>query len=214
MDTRLKRWLGIAGLAFVVLFVVSFVMVPSTPTAHASVTKVVAFYHKHHSAFAVNAWVIELAVFVGVFFFWYLRDYVGVTDSSRRLGTVGFAGALLFATTGGIAAGINFALADAVNHASGTTIQTLNVLQNYLNVFLGGAGVAIFLTATGVVCILNRVLPRWLGWIAVVLAVVSLALPFLGPPAAGLWVLIASIVILLRARDSASVPSAAANVSA
>jgi hypothetical protein len=206
MDTRLRRWLGVTGLAFVLLFVVGSAVVPSTPTAHASVAKVVAFYHKHHGAFAVDAWIIELAVFVGVFFFWYLREYVGVTDAHRRLATVGFAGALLFATTGGIAAGINFALADAVNHASGSTIQTLNVLQNYLNVFLGGAGVAIFLTATGIVCIVSRALPRWLGWIAIVLAVVSLVIPFFGPPAAGLWVLIASIVILVKARHGAATP--------
>jgi hypothetical protein len=201
--------LGITGLAFVVLFLVSSFMVPSTPTAHASVAKVVAFYHKHHGAFAVSAWVIELAVFVGVFFFWYLRDHLGVTDAYRRLATVGFAGAVLFAVTGGIAAGLNFALADSVNHASGTTIQTLNVLQNYLDVYMAGAGVAIFLTATGIVCIRTRVLPGWLGWVAVVLAVVSLAVPFFAPPAAGLWVLIASIVILLRSRRTATTVSAA-----
>jgi hypothetical protein len=74
---------------------------------------------------------------------------------------------------------------------------------------MAGAGVAVFLTATGIVCIKSRVLPRWLGWVGVVLAFVSLVLPFFGPPAAGLWVLMASIVILARERRGAPAVSTA-----
>jgi hypothetical protein len=205
VDQWLRRRVGIVGIAFVVLFLVSSFLTPSTPDSHASVAKVVSFYHKHRGALAVEAWLIELAILVGVFFFWYLRDYLGRTEAHRRLATVGFAGALLFAVSGGLAAGITFSLADSINHVSGTTIQTLSVLQNDLSTFMGGAGVGLFLLASAVVCISSGLIARWVGWVGVVLAVVSLALPFFSPPAAGLWVLIASIVILVKGRREENV---------
>jgi hypothetical protein len=207
VDRWLLRRVGIVGIAFVVVFVVSSFLAPSTPNSHASVAKVVSFYHKHRGVIAAQAWVIEVAILVGVFFFWYLREYLGRTEGSRRLATVGFAGALLFAVSGGLSAGINFALADSINHVSGTTIQTLSVLQNDFSVFMGGAGVGIFLIASGIVCIASGLIARWVGWVGVVLAVVSLALPFFAPPAAGLWVLIASIVIIVKGRRGGAEPS-------
>jgi hypothetical protein len=204
MSVRDRQRIALGGLLFVVLFVVSSFVVPSTPGSHATAAKVVAFYHKHRTVVAANAWIIEVAVFVGVIFFWYLREYLATVPANRRLATLGFAGVILFATDGGLSAGINWMLADSVNYLSGTTMQTLNVIQNDLTAYLSGAGAAIFLAATGVAIVRSGALPKWLGWIGVVFAVIALALPFLGILGVALWTLITCIVLLVSKRASAS----------
>ncbi len=207
MDVRLKRWIGLAGPLFVILVVVSGAVVgPMPPDSHASSAQVVAFYSKHKSGVEVSAYLLELAVFVGVIFFWYLRDLVATVEGNRRLATIGFAGVVIFAVSGGLSGSIKWALADAVNHVAPTTMQTLGVLQNDGSTFLSGVGQAVFLVATGIALIRSGVLGRWLGWVGVVFGGVALALPFIGPIPAGLWVLIASIVILVKERGGASSP--------
>jgi hypothetical protein len=207
-DSRMQRWLGIAGLVFVLLFVVSFVGAPATPNAHASVSKVVTYYHDHKGAVLLTSYLIELAVFNGFFlFFWLLRDRVSAATSDRWLANVGFAGAIIFAVSGGVVAGIQLALNGASGHVDGAVMQTLNVMQNDVSNVLVSSGVAIFLVGTGVSLIRSATLPRWLGWLGILLALASLVLPGLGPPAAGLWVLITSIVILVTDRRTAPVAS-------
>jgi hypothetical protein len=200
MDRRLKRWLGVAGLVFVVLVVLSGVVGGNEPNAHASAAKVVAFYHKHKSSVAAQAYLVEAAIFVGLFFFWYLRDLVATVPTNRRLANIGFAGVVIFAVSGGLSAGLNWAAADSVGHVDPTVTQTLNVLQMDFVAFVSGPGSGVFLVATGIALLRSGFLARWLGWVGVILGVISLILPFLGPLPIGLWVLIASIIILVQNR--------------
>ena len=204
MDRRLRRWVGVAGLVFVVLVVLSGVLSGNAPNTHASAAKVVAFYHKHKSGIAAQAYFVEAAIFVGLFFFWYLRDLVATVPANRRLATIGFAGVVIFAVSGGMSAGLNWAAADSVGHVDPTVTQTLNVLQMDLVNFVTGPGAGVFLVATGIALIRSGILGRWLGWVGVILGVVSLILPFFGPLPTGLWVLIASIVILVQSRGAVS----------
>jgi hypothetical protein len=76
---------------------------------------------------------------------------------------------------------------------------------NDLATILGGAGAAGFLIATGAAVVRGAPLPRWLGWVGVVLGVDSLALPFAAPGPIGLWTLIACITLLVR--RAAAVPA-------
>lgn len=204
MESRFRQRLALAGLFFIALFVVSSFITTSPPSTHASAAKVVNFYHKHKNTEQVTSYLIELAVFVGVIFYWHLRELLCTVVSNRRLATAGFAGVILFAATGGLNAGINWSLADAVDHVSPDTMQTLNVLQNDLTPFLAGVGAAIFLACTGYLVVRSGVLPKWLGWVGLVLALVSLVIPFLGITGAALWTLITSIVLLATKPTSAS----------
>jgi hypothetical protein len=57
----------------------------------------------------------------------------------------------------------------------------------------------VLLIASGIAIVRGRWLPVWTGWLALVLAVVTFApLPNAGAPAAGLWTLVVSIVLLVR----------------
>jgi hypothetical protein len=207
-SARGQRWLGIAGLVFVVLLVASFFIPPATPNEHASAAKVVAYYHDHKGVLQVVPYLIELAVVVGVFFFWFLRERLSTKESNRPLATVAFGGALIFAVGGALQAGIMMSANRGVNHVDPTTMQTLNVLANDLSNFVVSAGAAIFLFATAFVLIRSEILPKWLGWVSGVLGVVSLVLPGIGAPAMGLWALIASIVILVASGRTAATPAA------
>ncbi len=202
MSNRLQRWLGIAGVVFVVLVAASIFTVPSTPSTHASLSKIAAFYDKsHQGALFAGAILAVAAVIVGVFWFWYFRDWlVAAQPTNRRLATVGFGGALLFAAGGSLAAGINFTLSDASGHATATVLQGLNYIQSDLNSGLIGAGTAIFLAASSAVVIRSRVLPVWLGWLAAVFAVAAVVIGFLGLIGLGLWLIATNIVIIARSR--------------
>jgi hypothetical protein len=200
-EDKAQRWLGVAGLVFVVLVVISFFLVPNISQT-ASASKVVSSVHQHKSAFRAAAFVIGLAVIEGVFFFWYLREHLASVAANRALATVGFAGALLFAASGGLRAGFNLALADGIGHLDPGGMQTLNVLSSDVLTFIGGCGVAILLLASGIAIIRHGPLPVWVGWVGVVLGVIGTVI---GAPAAALWLLIACIVILVRSGQRAAV---------
>jgi hypothetical protein len=112
-----------------------------------------------------------------------------------------------------MAAGIDIALSDVSKHVSPVTIQTLNVFSTDVGGVLGAGGAAAFLLATGIAVTRSEALPTWLGWVGVVLGVAVIALPFASGPGAGIWVLIASIV-LLATREPAASPAAAATAPA
>jgi hypothetical protein len=206
MSRRGQQLVGLGGLVFVVLVLVSILIAGnSTPDTNASLTKIVLFYQQHRSNQLVSAYLLEVAVVVGVGFFWFLRGLLIEGRADSRLANLGFAGALLFAAGGALAGGLHVTLWDSANSVTASSMQTLNALQNDVTVILSGTGQALLLLATGSVVVTSGVLPRWVGWIAVVLGVLALALPFIGPLWTGIWVLITSIVVLARAGSAARV---------
>ncbi|MGA9076983.1 MAG: hypothetical protein WB383_01425 [Acidimicrobiales bacterium] len=195
----MKFWLGIFGLVFVALVVVSVFLVPTSPGTNATAAKVIAYYHNHKTALQVTSYLIEVAIFVGLFFFWYLRDFVAAA-AGKALATIGFAGAVVFAVSGALSAGLTWAGTDAVGHMSGSVMQGLNVLENDLVFPLTGAGTAVFLFATGLAILRARVvLPVWLGWLAIVASVAALVVPWIGLIEIGVWLILTSIAILVCA---------------
>jgi hypothetical protein len=200
VTSRTQRVLAITGIVFVVLVAASILIVGNGPDGHASSAKVVAFYHAHKGAVVAASQLILLAVVVGLAFFWYFRDYLATTPVARRLATVGFAGAVVFAVGGGIASGAYFALADASGHVDPSTMQTLNLIQGDVSGGASEAGVALFLIASGVAILRSDGrLPTWVAWVGIVLGVASLVgILDIGLPAIGLWLLIVSITMLVR----------------
>ncbi len=206
MSSSQRRVIGLGGLLFVVLVIVSIAVAGNSPAANASIATVLSYYHQHRGAQLASAYLLELAVLVGLVFFWYLRELLIERQANRLLINLGFVGVIFFAAGGALSGGLRFALWDYLGSSviSASVLQTLNSLQQDANVILTGVGQALLLLAMGIALITSGVLARWLGWVGVVLGVVSLVLPFFGPIPAGLWVIIASIVILVRASGDAS----------
>jgi hypothetical protein len=77
----------------------------------------------------------------------------------------------------------------------------MNILQMDLPSGVVVAGGTIIMFATGLLIIRYRALPVWLGWVALVFAVLGLP-SGLTLPALGLWLIAVNIVIILRSGTS------------
>ncbi|OLE37775.1 MAG: hypothetical protein AUG48_03645 [Actinobacteria bacterium 13_1_20CM_3_68_9] len=80
--------------------------------------------------------------------------------------------------------------------------QTLSVLSvDFFLPFL--AGIAVFMFASGICVLRHGGRPRWLGWVAIVIGVVSLTpIGFVGFLAVFVWVLVVSIVLYLSGAET------------
>ena len=114
---------------------------------------------------------------------------------------VAFAGALILATGLAIDSTISLALAETANDIDPAATQALSALfQNDYVPFALGA--ILFLGGLGLSVLRSGVLPKWLGWIAVVLAVIGLTpLGFAAFIGAGLLIAVIGVMLALRGRN-------------
>jgi hypothetical protein len=207
MFDRWNRFVPLTGVVFVALLVASNVLLGSTPESSDSAAKVIAFYQAHRTRIETSSYLTGLSLFFGLFFYACLRDCLHRARAGERLAATAFGGAILFAVGGGLAAGSQFALADVPSKLSPAAAQALNLLENDISVFALTAGVAVLLMASGIAILRTRLLPVWLGWIAIVIAVVGLTpAGFFAFLAAGIWTLVASILIYMRTDASTLAP--------
>jgi len=208
---QLRRWVGLGGIALVVVLLASIFATPMTPDATASPAKVTKFVLDHRGGLYLNAYLTSVAVLFATAFLWYLREVVApsrsgsdsATAPGRRLANLGFAGGLLFVVGGIFAAGVSFAMADVAKHADPSVLQTLNIFSDDVDGF-AGAATALMMGATSFAILRSKALPSWLAYLGLVLAVASLALPFLGLLGVGLWVLIVTVVIVSTSSKNSS----------
>jgi hypothetical protein len=109
----------------------------------------------------------------------------------------------------GILAFVHYALADAGDSAKtiGTT-QVLNVLDN-TDFIPVAAGVGVLVLAAGLSAVRHGGLPRWLGWIGVVVGILAFTpAGFFAFLASGIWIAVVGIA-LTQARRSAAAASPA-----
>jgi hypothetical protein len=204
---QLRRWVGLGGLALVVVLLVTIIGTPNDPDATSSPAKVARFALDHRGGLYLNAYLTSVAVLIATAFLWYLREVVAPATAGsaagpgRRLANLGFAGGLLFLVGGIFGAGASFAMADVAKHADPSVLQTLNIFSEDVDSF-DGAATALLMGATSLGILRSKALPSWLAYVGLVLAVASLVLPFLGLLGVGLWVLVTTIVILATSPQS------------
>jgi len=64
-------------------------------------------------------------------------------------------------------------------------------------------GTEVFLISTGLSIVRHAALPKWLGWVALVLAVVGFTpIGFVAFGGAGLWIAVVSVMLAVRARPA------------
>ena len=198
-----REWLvPLTGVVFFVLVVIAFVVGGEPPDpSDASVQEIIDFYVENEGSVILGAALATVAATFLVFFFGYVRTVLRAAEGDRgMLSLVSFAGAVIVAIAIAVDSTISFALAETVDDVDPTAVQALSALWS--NDFLPFAlGVQVLLLATGLSAIRHGALPKWLGWIALLLAVIAVTpigfVAFLG---AGVWILIVSIVLTLRAR--------------
>jgi hypothetical protein len=98
---------------------------------------------------------------------------------------------------------LKVALSDVPSHLTPAAAQALNVLQNDANVVLIPAGIAVLTLGYGIAMLRGGLMPTWLGWLSIAIALVSVVAAT-GPIwplallAGGVWVLIVSVVLYRR----------------
>lgn len=199
MFKNLGRWASLTGVVFFGLLLGGFLGGGSTPDSDASAQHAVSSFVSNRTHDRVTAILITYAAVFAMCFAAALRSYLKARSESDGLIALGFSGMVIYAIGAFTVTGMEFAASDVPAKISPSAEQALNVLQN--DVFfalLAGAG--IFLIGSGLAIVASGALPKWLGWIAVPLAVISVT-PlgwFVAIFALPIWSLIVSVLMFLR----------------
>ena len=204
----IRRLLPLSGIVFVALVVIAVVVLGGdTPESKASAAEVADFYSDEVVRQGIGAFVLAAAALFVVLFASALAARTGLDEGNQRVVTAG--GAVTAAATV-LAALIHFALADGADQDNVTPValQALNVLDS--NVWLPfNSGLGILVLGAAGLFLTETVLPRWLGWSALVLGV-ALFIPwvevdFIALIVTLIWILVVSVLLY---RASASTPRA------
>jgi hypothetical protein len=197
MPESLRRLAPLTGIVFAVLLVVTFLS-PSSPGVHDTGLQVIAHYKVHHGAALLGDFCGALGVIFFVFFVGALRSYLRGHEGGEGLSTVAFGGALLLGAGGAIFSSLEWALAEARNSISPAAAEAINVLSNEL-FWPFEVGIVIFSIAIGLAILNTAALPKWLGWVALVLGVVGVTpAGFYAFWVIMLWSVIVSILVYRR----------------
>jgi hypothetical protein len=204
-----ERLAPLTGLVFVAIAVAVFAIGGSTPGDHDTAQQVQAFYGQHHNKHTALAFLLALSLPFLLFFVSSLRYELRRAGGTGQLANAAFGGGVLAAAGFGILAFVHYALADAADSANtiGTT-QVLNVLDNtdFLPMV---AGLGLLVLAAGLSTVRHGGLPRWLGWVGVVIGILAFTpAGFFAFLAAGIWIALASILLTRARQSAASAPAA------
>jgi hypothetical protein len=202
-----NRIAPLTGRAFFVLAIIGFIISGEPPNpADDSVEEIVEFYVDNEGSQMASAAIAAVAGTLFVFFGGYLRRVLRLAEGDGFLSAVAFAGTIIFAIGIAIDSTITFALADTADDIEPDAVQALSALWN--NDFVPfGVGIQVFLLATGISVVRHGALPAWLGWVAIVLAVIAVTpIGFASFIGAGLWVAVTSVLLTMRAGDAPGGP--------
>jgi hypothetical protein len=200
---RRDWWTPLVGVAFVVVVVIGFAVQGEPPDAEEPVREIVDFYLDNESSVMVGAVLEGFAGALLIFFGGVLRKALSEAEGDGGvLSVVAMAGAVVIAIGAAFDATISFALAETADDIEPASVHTLQALWN--NDFIPFAmGNLVFTLAAGLAIVRHGALPKWLGWVAILLAVISLTpIGFFAFLATGIWILAVSIVLTLRFRGA------------
>ena len=203
---RSKEWLvPLTGVGFIVLGIVSFIVGGEPKSADDPVREIVAYYVDNKDSVQAGAFIGVAATVLLVFFGAYLRRFLrAAAGDGEMLSIVSFIGIAIVAVGFAIDTTILIALSEAADDINPIAVQSLQALwdNDFVPIMLG---VLLFLWATGLSVIRTGVLPKWLGWVMVVLGVVGVTpIGFASVIGAAVLVLVLSILLSVRARGAAA----------
>jgi hypothetical protein len=203
----LARWAALGGVLYVVLFVIGTILLfDGAPDSDASPARVIAYYRDSgHRDKIMFGWLIAG---LGIFFFlWFLAS---LRQAVRRVeGGDGFLTALT--TIGGVIyaalafaaialnVGVRTMSDDTYKHTVYPGLIHAANDASYVLHATGGAGAAAMIIAATLAFMRAGAIPKWSGWVGIVLGVLALASIIFFPQAAiGIWLLAVSIWLFVR----------------
>ncbi len=198
MDGR--RLAPLAGLAFFVLAIISFAVSGEPPDASDPAQELVDFYTDNEGAQMVSTILEALAAAALVFFGGLMRRVLRDAEGEGHvLSAVAFAGTIIIATGLAFDATIAFTLTDSAGEIEPESTRTLVALYN-TDFMPMAVGTFVFMLATGLSVLRHGALPKWIGAIAVLLAVIAVTpIGFAAFIGMGILVLIMSVMLFMKA---------------
>jgi hypothetical protein len=206
--TRSRGWLvPLTGAAFIVVAIIGFIVGGEPKDASHPASEIVDWYVDNKDSVEAGAFIGVAATVLLVFFGAYLRNVLrAAAGGADMLSLVSFIGIVVVAVGFAIDATISIALAERADDIDPVAVQSLQALWD--NDFAPIAlGVLLFLWATGISVIRSGALPKWIGWIMIVLGVIGLT-PIGFASFIGTAVLILVISILCAVRTRSAAPAA------
>jgi hypothetical protein len=200
--SRDREWLvPLTGVAFVVVGIISFIVGGEPKSADEPVREVVDFYVDNKGSVQAGAFIGVGASVLLIFFGAYLRRILRAgAEQGEMLSIVSFIGLVIVAVGFAIDTTILIALSEAADDIDPVAVQSLQALwdNDFVPIMLG---VLTFLWATGLSVIRSGVLPKWLGWVMVVLGILGATpIGFVSFIGSAILVLGLSILLSVRAR--------------
>lgn len=208
MDRSSREWLApLTGVAFIVLAIISIIVGGEPKDATHPASEIVDWYVDNKDSVEISAFIGVAALALLVFFGAYLRNVLrAAAGGTDMLSLVSFIGLVLVAVGVAIDATISLAIAERADDIDPIAVQSLQALWD--NDFVPIAlGVLIFLWATGISVVRSGALPKWIGWVMIVLGIVALTpLGFAAFLGAAVLILVISVLLTMRARSGATTP--------
>jgi hypothetical protein len=213
-ESRWDRWGPIAGIVFVVLFVVGLSL-NNIPSADDSATKIVNFYNDggDRAQLIISSYLLWLA---GLFFFWFLASLrsrlLQVEGLPGRLTSIVFGGGLVFIAMLMVAAACFASVAGDITFGDekfvGVDGARFLPELGYPILLIAGVFAAIaMIDAASVLIMRTSVFPRWIAWFgffaAIALLFAGFFLPLIVLP---LWVIFVSVAMLRGPTVAEAVP--------
>ncbi len=201
-----KTWLApLTGILFIIVLIVGFAVggEPPDPTDE-SAQEIVDFYVDNKSSVMAGSILQAAAGALFIFFGGYLfRTLRAAGAEASAIVTV--AGSVAFAVGVALDGTINFTLAETADDIGPDAVQALSALWH--NDFLPfSMGMLVFLMGFGVSIVRHGVLPKWIGWVAIVVALTAMS-PAFFVAGIGAAVLIVASSVIFAMRDRPGQPA-------
>ena len=194
-----RRLVPLTGVAAIALFVISAIGGGESPAADAPAAEAVSFYTDNETSIIVSAIIAGVGSVSFLFFASVLRGAVRQTERGAGvLSAACFAGGLMIVVGLSVFIGITITLVDVADELGPAPVRALNALNSDMFATIV-IGMVTFLLATGLAILTTGLLPKWLGWVAIVFVVAAFTpagfVTFLGTV---VWVGIISVLLSLR----------------
>ncbi len=217
---------AVVGLAFSVLFTVSFVLLIDVPTSTATDEEIYAYYSSQARVLPVAVG-LYLLPFAGIAFLWFIVTLrLWAAASTRHVNNLQsnlqLISGIVFVALFFVGAAATSVLASSVQFANGpvdpVTARQFPIFGNTVILFFAMRMAAMFVFTTSALGRSARILPRWFALIGFVVGLFLLFSATLTPTLIlvfPVWVAVLSAILLRRAREipkDLRLPASAGNV--
>jgi hypothetical protein len=210
-------WAPLTGVLFIALLIIGFAVGGDPPDADSAPDEIVDWYVDNKDSVELSSFLAAIGGAVLIFFVGYLRKVLRAAEGEGgMLSILTLIGAAIFVTGLAIDATVGFAIAEAADdvtpdgNVDPLSIQALEAFWD--NDWLPFAvGIEVLILSSGLSIVRHGALPKWLGWVAILLAIVALTpIGFAAFIGTAIWILVVSVMLTLQARSGPSAPAPAA----